>query len=56
MRQLRLTLPEKLYQELHLVAADIGELDEPEVCSVEDFARECIEVVLADRRQKRIAG
>jgi hypothetical protein len=51
-KHLRITLPDALYQELHLVAADTGELDEPEVCTPEDFARECIEVVLADRRGK----
>jgi hypothetical protein len=56
MKHLRLTLPDKLLEELHLAAADTGELDEPEVCSIEDFARECIEVVIADRRARRFAS
>jgi hypothetical protein len=50
---IQIRLSEALYDELRLAAADCGELDEPEVCSVEDFARELVEVELAERRENR---
>jgi hypothetical protein len=55
-KTLTIKLPPALYEELHLAAADCGELDEHEVCSPEDFARECIESVLASRRLERLSA
>ncbi len=52
---LTIQLSQTMYEELHFAAADTGELDE-EVCSIEGFARECIESVLADRRLYKIPG
>jgi hypothetical protein len=56
MRNLLISLPECLFQELKLAAADCGELDEPEVMTPEIFARECIEAALATRRLERITA
>ena len=55
MKRIKIELPEALYEELHLAAADSSELDEHDVCSIERFARECVEAVLATRRLARIA-
>lgn len=53
---LLISLPDELYDELRLTAADCGELDEDEVCSPEAFAREAVEAAIATRRLERITA
>jgi hypothetical protein len=55
-KHLVIKLSDELYDELVITAADSSELDEPDVCSPEQYAAECIEAVLATRRFERITA
>jgi len=55
-KHLGIRLTDELYDELVIAAADCAELDEREMCSPEEFAKECIESVLASRRLERIVA
>jgi hypothetical protein len=57
---IKIELSAAMFKELRIAALEVTILDgigqtEPEVCKPEDFARECIESVLATRRAKRFA-
>ena len=55
MRAIAIRLPDALYQELERAAREASKMDEPGFyCSPEDFAKECVEAVLAERRLERI--
>lgn len=53
-RTIRIALSQKLYDELAIAAADSSELDEEQTVTPEDFAKECVESILASRRLNRI--
>ena len=55
-KALQIKLPDELYYELKIAAADSAELDEVESISPEDVAKELIESELASRRLERITA
>ena len=56
MQRITITISEKLHEELVIATLDTAELDEELTMTPEDYARECIESVLATRRLSAIAG
>lgn len=50
MKLIQIKLPDRLYEELVIAHLDSAELDEDLTGTPEDYARECIESVLATRR------
>lgn len=56
MKRLEIKLPERLYEELMIATANSAELDEPLTMTPEDYARECVESVLATRRLASISA
>lgn len=55
MKQIKISLPRDMYFELLKAAArSTAPLKDADFVEVEEFAKECIESVLADRRMKRI--
>jgi hypothetical protein len=55
-KPITIRLSEPMFEELIIAAADSAELDETRQLSVEQFATECIESVLASRRLERITA
>jgi len=53
--RLILNLSDRMYRELAEAAQATHALGTAEYCSVEEFAKQCIEVVLAERRAERRA-
>jgi hypothetical protein len=50
MQRITITISGKLHEELVIATLDSAELDEDLTMTPEDYARECIESVLATRR------